>query len=106
MYDNRVRFLYEAKQKIKMEKLSSIEKNELNYLRQTFKPSEKLRQSAENFKNRIYKEIESEIIKKSDCNSQSPTHLEGKIGRSLRLDEVYNILRKKKEKYFIINFLI
>jgi hypothetical protein len=98
MYDNRVFFLVEAKKKTNLEKLNLMEKEESMMRQVSFQASEGLRQSAENFRKRIYQEIENEILKKPEASSQSAVHHEGKAGRHLRLDEVYNILRKKKEK--------
>jgi hypothetical protein len=97
MYDNRVEFLVLQKRKAKEEKARMSETKDL--LRETMnQPNHRLRQSAENFRKRVYEEIESEIYKKTEETSQSPDHYDNKVNRKLRLDEVYDILRKKKEK--------
>ena len=66
--------------------------SEESLMKQTSFASESLRQSADNFRKRIYQEVESEILSKEE------SHQGGKVGRTLRLDEVYDILRKKKRK--------
>jgi hypothetical protein len=92
-YQNREEHLYAGKVKIKNEKMSTIEKQENTY-KQAFPSSEKLRQSAENFRVKAYKIVENEIVK----STEPDTIHESVTCKSLRLDEVYNILRKKKEQ--------
>jgi hypothetical protein len=98
MYDNRIHFIVEAKKKKMVDKLNMIKMvSEDSLMKQTSFASESLRQSADNFRKRIYLEVESEILSKPESHHGGSQH-EGKIGRTLRLDEVYDILRKKKEK--------
>lgn len=100
MYDNRVNFLIEQKKKAKMDKLNSYTNKELMF-RHTIRPSENFRQSAENFRKRVMDEVEGEMYRKQESNNDnehSPSHFDEKVKRKLRLDEVYEVLRKKKEK--------
>jgi hypothetical protein len=92
MYDNRVNFLIELKKKDRAEKLN----NKIKEVGKSTFASAKLRQSAENFRKRIYEEVENE--RNDESNSKSPYHFDTKVKRKLRLDQVYDLMRKKKEK--------
>jgi hypothetical protein len=98
-YDNRVLFLDEQKRKIKKDKKTSVDSSN-DYMRQTFVTSSRLRQSADNFRRRIYEEIEREILNKPEYEMEKNTEFFSgeKKTRKLKLEEVYHILKKKKEK--------
>jgi hypothetical protein len=104
MYDNRVEFIVETKRKERGEKLSN-QINDSNSKPNISNP-EKLKQNADNFRRKLYQEIENdESQKQQESNSQSPTNFQPKHIRKLRLDQVYNLMKKKKEKYLFIIYL-
>jgi len=99
-YANRVNFLIKAKRKTKAEKKENDPNKEILFTH-AFSPSDKSQKSAESFRKKVFDRIEKEQeLEKRGSHSQSPEHitLTNKVKPKLRLDEVYNILRKKKGK--------
>jgi len=96
-YDNRIDFLLEKKKKNRTEKL--LNETNKDYLKNIIYTSEKSQKSANSFRKKLYDIIETEEAKKNHSNSQSPDHYASvKTKPKLKLDEVYDILRKKKRK--------
>lgn len=100
MYLNRTEFVAKEKKRMK-----DIAKSETENHRNTFtttRTSDKLRRSAENFKRRVLEEYENTV--RNQNNSQSPNHsisfnntTYGKK-KKIRMEDVYRILKLKKEK--------
>lgn len=77
-------------------------KNNVSNLQQTFfntvKASDKLRRSAENFRRRIFEEAENTNL---SMKQDETTNKDNFVKKKLKLEEVYNILKIKKENDLI-----
>ena len=98
LYDNRIEFLADCKRKAKMARINHGNK-ELVF-KNTIRRSKKFRQSADAFRKKLFEQLENDADhpEKNEAASQSPDHFQTKERRKLRIDEIYTLLKKKKEK--------
>jgi len=93
MYDTRMHFLTEEKRKTRQENQETQQKETT---KTPFMPSHKLRQSADNYRQKIFEQIERD----SEHRKKDPKLHEKSFSinpHKLKLEEAYAIIRKKKE---------
>jgi len=94
MYDTRMHFLTEEKRKTRQENQETQQKETT---KTPFMPSHKLRQSADNYRQKIFEQIERD----SEHRKKDPKLHEKSFSinpHKLKLEEAYAIIRKKKRK--------
>ena len=91
---HRSEYIAKLKKEIKVNKIANNTNNE-NF-NERVKASKNLRRSADNFRRRIFEEAENNLSMKNDDTSNNE-NLKSIKSKKLKLEEVYSILKKKKE---------